>query len=247
MYVTAIYQGRPVQCYVPKAGFPEIDRTFAARFEALEDLLGSTGDPVAHAAAVAATVQRYDLAPDAAGDRRSGVLAAIRHAAGLGRLDAAALKRLNALLGGSAGPGSFRSGPAWIAAEHPAMSTHVGSPASRLGSLVSDVLSLQTRHGNALVRVLVAMVRLLQIHPFHDANGRTARLHACWAARAAFGPSPLFPQALARLWMGGSVGINQMCISVRDDDDWEPLFDGFLAAADQSVLAAAIQDERGVS
>lgn len=72
---------------------------------------------------------------------------------------------------------------------------------------------------------LVSLVRLLQVHPFFDGNGRTARLYATWLVCRQLGPSLLFPHLLDALWNRAEFSIGGACVASRDHDDWTPLLD----------------------
>jgi fido (protein-threonine AMPylation protein) len=109
----------------------------------------------------------------------------------------------------------------------------VGSPAGRLESLSREIFSLRERSGPVSLWAIVAMVRLLQVHPFADGNGRTARLYACWAAQRGLGGSDLFPGIVSALWMRANFCVNAACIAVRDHEEWTPLLERCLDAAAQ--------------
>lgn len=237
MYVTESFRGTPLQCFVPEPVFPRPLPRSAEKLDAVERQLERAADESQFRESTLAAVLRRDGCPDACGTRRERVEHAIDYAFSIKTLDASALKSINARLNGTART-DYRNGPIWIGSPHPATSTHIGSPTVRLNTLVSQVLAVQSRPGPALFRMLVCLVRLLQIHPFQEANGRTARLLACRMAAASLGNNPLIPRLVASLWNRGSLGINQMSVAIRDHDDWDPLIDAVVAQA--QALAAEL-------
>jgi hypothetical protein len=239
MYTTEIYQGTAFQSYVPKPIHPSFTAGQAAVIERLQSRVAKVeSNAFAFRTAMVEAVLRHEGSTGLAQSRRRQVNEAVDFALGCGTFDVKSLKAVNAILVGQASVG-FRTAPIWIAAAHPSLSTHVGSPARRLQPLVSQILAAQSRPGPIGLRALVAMVRLLQVHPFADGNGRTARLLACWWMADGLGKYPAIPIAISGLWRGGTIGINQMCVAIRDFGDWDPLLDAFVALA-QNALDAGI-------
>ncbi|MDP2186573.1 MAG: Fic family protein [Xanthomonadales bacterium] len=161
-------------------------------------------------------------------DRFAGLASAAARAFQSRKIQRRELIDLNALILGKPQAG-FRTGPVWIEAPHPALSSHVGSPAPRLDALVDAILTMVRRPWPTTLIAMVSLVRLLQVHPFFDGNGRTARLYACWLVRRRLGPSPLFLRLLDVLWNRAEFSILGASVAIRDRDDWSPILEYCLA------------------
>jgi hypothetical protein len=74
-------------------------------------------------------------------DRFAGLASAAARAFQSRKIQRRELVDLNALILGKPRAG-FRTGPVWIQASHPAMSSYVGSPAPRLDALVDVILAM---------------------------------------------------------------------------------------------------------
>lgn len=105
------------------------------------------------------------------------------------------------------------------------MSSYVGSPAPRLDALVDVILAMIRQPWPTTLIAVVSLTRLLQVHPFFDGNGRTARLYACWLVRRRLGPSPLFLHLLDALWNRAEFSILGASVAIRDRNDWNPLLE----------------------
>lgn len=125
----------------------------------------------------------------------------------------------------------FRKEPVWVGASHPSLAWHVGSPPVKLNELVDAILAMAQSPWPITLIALVSLLRLLQVHPFIDGNGRTARLYACWLVRQRIGHSPCFLALLDALWKRSEFSINAAGVSIRDHDDWPNFFDYCLHAA----------------
>jgi hypothetical protein len=239
MYVTDILLGKPYQSYVPRPVAPGISASFRRDFEALDRAI--LANPVDGQGAALSAVLQYDDEPTKPESRTCGVEQALARFSGRVRFGVRDLEDANALLTQRKGEG-FRRRPVWIGASHPGSSTHVGSPPGRLAALSREILSLRDQAGPVSLWAIIAMVRLLQVHPFADGNGRTARLYACWAVQHGLVGGDLFPGIIRELWIRSSFCLSSACIAIRDHEDWTPLLERCLEA---SARTATVRSDGG--
>lgn len=187
MYVTEILGARPYQCFIPQPLLPAVELSRVKAFSAFDRELIRTVDEstfIGHAAAtVAQTLNKLDAAT-----RHAEASEVLSVWLGRDRLGVEQLKKINAALTGKQ-TASFRTGPVWMGAAHPSDSWHVGSPPGRLNGLMKKLVELPQSGLPASMQTLIGLLRLLQIHPFEDGNGRTARFYAIWLAYRQLGPS----------------------------------------------------------
>lgn len=134
------------------------------------------------------------------------------------------LKRANAALLGV--PRSeFRTSAVWLGATHPGLSWHVGSPSEMLPGLIRKVLEIPGRLDSPSLTAVILLFRLLQIHPFADANGRTARLWAIRHIEREIGPACGFLDLIDALWDRKRIDINALSLETQTERSFDPLFD----------------------
>jgi hypothetical protein len=125
----------------------------------------------------------------------------------------------------------WRTTPVWIGHVAVERSVWVGASPREIPSLMSRWRGVMLRSAPVSLRLAVAMLRLLQIHPFPDGNGRTTRWVAVSAARA----SPLLTCGLERLtmdvWAAGAAFRQAASAGVSQDDDWSMWFDEWIRCA----------------
>lgn len=230
MFLTEISRGQVFQSYVPAPVWPRFDSTTRREFERVDEAIAaSVGAPLDPAQVVGLLVHERVDAPE----RALGVSAALDWLAACERMRRSDFFRLNAHVVGFE-TSSFRKTPVWMGGPTPATAWHVGSPAAQLDRLCDDVLRLSQQDGlPASLRALVALVRILQVHPFRDGNGRTARLYAWWLLRRRFGESPMALRLLAALWHRDQFDLHAASVSIRNDEDWSPLFQRVQAVVGQ--------------
>lgn len=116
---------------------------------------------------------------------------------------------------------SFRTLPSWIDGRHPADAWHVAPEARHVRGLVNEVASFAANaHSTPLLRACVTMLRLLQIHPFTDGNGRLARAFALSIMWTELGPDPRFVSVIQKLYANRAMHLHRVSLSVRERDDW---------------------------
>lgn len=187
MYVTEILDGRPYQCFIPQPLLPAVEASRIKAFATLDRALKNTADASVFTARAAATIAQTRNKLDAA-DRPAEAEAVLNAWMGRERLGIEQLKKINAALTGKQATG-FRSRPVWMGALHPSDSWHVGSPPARLNGLMKKLMELPQSNLPASLQALIGLLRLLQIHPFEDGNGRVARFYAIWLVYRQLGPS----------------------------------------------------------
>ncbi len=118
----------------------------------------------------------------------------------------------------------------WIGAPHPSASWHVGSPPDLLHGLIKHLLADPPAHHPASLTATLLLFRLLQIHPFVDANGRTARLWSIHTIHHRIGPACGHLKMLEMLWNRSRVDINSLSLSVQTENSFAPVFAYFETA-----------------
>jgi len=187
MYVTEMLNGRPYQCFVAVPMFPDIDASLVKAYSALDRRFAATLDPGAFPIRAAATVAQGRNRVDP-GDREARASVALQRWLVRDRLGVEQLRKAHAALTGAA-VSDFRRGPVWMGGPHPADAWHVGAPPSRLNGLMKQLMGLPERPWPSTLQALVALLRILQTHPFADGNGRIARWYAIWLAHRSLGPA----------------------------------------------------------
>lgn len=233
MYSTDVFRGGIYQGYVPAPVWPAFSPTTRKAFANLDrGLVRVAGNALDDGALAEALV--HDRADK--DERVPGVLAACRFASALGHISRDELLTLNALATGY--PSSrLRETPIWIGGAGPATAWHIGSPANQLPKLVDAVLAHSGRNDlPATLRGSVSLMRLLQIHPFRDGNGRTARLFAFRVMARQLGPSRTIADLLSMLWRRHEFDLHSASVAIRDAGDWQPYFDRILSWSTQSGI-----------
>lgn len=156
------------------------------------------------------------------GEVRPEVTRAVERLSQTGRFTEAALSRANAELLGMR-RSSLRARPIWIDGRHPAESWFVGPPPVKLPGLMRDLAAFCSDDAHpSLLRAVVALLQLLQIHPFEDGNGRTARVLFMALALRGLGPTELLPRFLRRLWAFRGLSLHGTSLQLRDSGIWGP-------------------------
>lgn len=222
MFEASVLDGVPYLSYVPRPLVPSLSPEQYRRFRQLDNQWKASVSDVGFVDVAADTVLLTNLASD--GRSRERCVEAVGHSLGLRRLEKTQLVLLNSELTASLVQ-SYRTTPIWMGATHPAHAWFVGSPPSRLNRLMEGVFDLARANQPVSFRALVSLMRLLNIHPFVDGNGRTARLYSIWLVNRYLGPSHLFLSLLQSLWTTPSFSLNGAGVAVRDSNDWSLLFD----------------------
>jgi len=229
VFVTEVSQGQVFQSYVPTPVWPRFDLATRRRFERVDQVIATTSVAMVDPSEVVSVIvqDRVDAA-----ERTPGVRQALAWMAGCERMRRSDFFRLNSHVVGFE-TSTFRKTPVWMGGPTPATAWHVGSPAGQLDRLCDDVLRLsQTGDLPTSLRALVALMRILQVHPFRDGNGRSARLYAWWLLRRRFGESPMALRLLAALWHRGQFDLHAASVPIRNDEDWSLLFQRVVEVVD---------------
>lgn len=187
MYVTEILDGRPYQCFIPQPLFPAVEASRVKAFATLDLQLKRNTDAAVFISRAAATIAQTRNKLDD-GDRLPEAEAVLNAWIERERLGIEQLKKINAIFTGKH-IAVCRSRPVWMGALHPSDSWHVGSPPARLNGLMKKLVELPQSNLPASLQALLGLIRLLQIHPFEDGNGRVARFYAIWLIYRQLGPT----------------------------------------------------------
>ncbi|GEM_PF-6805916 len=90
---------------------------------------------------------------------------------------------------------------------------------NRLGDLIDFVESASLP---PLLRAVVCLMQVLQIHPFTDGNGRLAQFLYWKIATSAGGERSELLRLPKRLWANGALELNRWALQLRRDNDWKP-------------------------
>ena len=221
MLVTRILAGRPYQSYVPKPLFPARDAGLIQRFREADTALAKTCNADAfsvHAVMAVVQPQNKHTAVAASPEARKALDVLLpRERAGVKQL-----KQANALLLG-AQHGEFRDKPVWVGAPHPGLSWHVGSPPDMLPGLMKRLIEDMPAEFPASLAATILLFRLLQIHPFADGNGRTARLWSLHHIHRRIGPACGYLHLLDRLWERRHFDIHALSLRAQSEDSLDPI------------------------
>lgn len=219
VYVTASIGTQVLQCYVPNRMWPSFTATDIGRFKAFDRKLSQSGSMDLDAVSAALTTVRTDSA-----ERCSGVRAALNIAAMSSAMDVATVKRVNSSITGNTA--AYRSGFAWSGAVGPRLAWHVGSPPDAVPRLMNSLIASSSRADLPATAVaLVLAVRLLQIHPFRDGNGRTARVLLWSVLTRRCGRTLLACELITWLWRRCDFDLHAASNDIRDHEDWSALMD----------------------
>lgn len=230
MYVTEALNGRPYQCFVPVPIFPAIDPALIKTYAALDREFARTIDASAFPVRAAGTVAQVGNRIDA-GDRHARAVSALERWLGRDRLGIEQLKKIHTALTGASTP-HFRTGPVWMGGPHPADAWHVGAPPARLNGLMKQLMGLPDSKWPVTLKAMVALLRILQIHPFKDGNGRLARWYAIWLVHHGLGPAIGVLDLLDRLCDRTRFDLNSASLDVQNSGR----FDDFLLRAHAILL-----------
>jgi hypothetical protein len=217
MFVTEILQGQPYQCFVPKPVLPNLDKAIIDAFKSVDKKLKMYPSSSDFNEACIATVCRVG----GSGNLITEVPEALSFAFSCRAIRKKQLLKLNHLMTQSNTSG-YRQNPSWLGAAHPAQSWHTGSPASQIEGLMDKVFDISSSNLPASLSILISIIRMLQIHPFADGNGRTSRLYACWHIKNMVGDKKPFLDLIDSLWQRNTFDLHFASLQIRDHDDWQP-------------------------
>ena len=130
----------------------------------------------------------------------------------------------------------------WLSASHPADSWYVAPPAPLVPKLIAETLSFANADSlAATMRLAISLVRTLQIHPFEDANGRTARALFLALGVRAMGPKMPLLSFLSHFWSARGLQLIGTSIRIRDTGQWRPFLDFALSCFDRCLSSPHAQ------
>lgn len=244
MYITEMLMGRPYQCFIPRPVIPVVGPRYLRAFAEIDrKCLASRDEGDIFMASAIEFVARVDTKRSSDG-RVANVAKMVANTLARNQIGITQLKKINAELVGRDEQG-FRTGPVWVGAPHPALSWHVGSPPGQLKALIKQCLSLPEMPMPSTMQALMGLIRLMQIHPFNDGNGRTARLYALWLGCRRLGASDRLLQLLSILTNRARFDLNAASLDVQNTGRFDLLFE-YLINADAQLRAQGSQCRDGV-
>lgn len=132
----------------------------------------------------------------------------------------------------------FRQDHVWLNGTHPSMSWFVGPPPEMVKKLASQCLQvLDDKELASSLRASVCMVRLMQIHPFLDANGRLARAVFCAHALNSRVSVELFLPYLQRLWLNGGHWLATQLNLLQNTENWNDILEFAMSAMHENSVS----------
>lgn len=129
----------------------------------------------------------------------------------------------NALLCGRSGEVSlWRSSPVWVGRVPRERSVFEGAAPKDISRLMIVWSKLHGRPLPMSLLIAISMMRFLQIHPFLDGNGRTARWVALRFARRHSFSINGFDSLILRVWAKGAAFRHACSASIVEEGDWGP-------------------------
>jgi len=133
----------------------------------------------------------------------------------------------------------LRSGSMWLGSAHPSDAWYVAPPAIGLPKLMDNLIDFVSDEKLPVtLRACVGLRQLLQVHPFVDGNGRTARAYFLAVLIRELGRRAPFISVLAHLWQFRAMAMHHTSLHLRDKGEWGPFLDlslaGFTAALNMS-------------
>ena len=222
MLVTRMLSGLPYQSYIPKPLMPPIEQPALDLCRRVDKWLATTCEPTTFASSLVDAITQPANRPTTATESASAQSAA-SYLLARDQVGSKHLKKINGLIRGQQGS-EFRDKPVWIGSPHPSASWHVGSPPNLLSGLIKHLLADPPAHHPASLTAIFLLFRLLQIHPFADANGRTARLWSIHSIHRNIGPAYGYLQILDILWNRSRVDINSLSLTIQSENSFFPVF-----------------------
>lgn len=224
MYVTRVANGRIVQYFEPRPLFPKFEACHRGAFASLDAAQDQSAAPDRD--------EQLSLAQKAVLQRRTSlgrgrqsdlVAVAVSNLHSGAPLNKEGLIRANGMITGSSLT-NFRRKDVWIGGASPCHALHVGTAPNRISPLMRALLESGTSSLPFTLRAVVVLLRILQIHPFEDGNGRTARLHFYQSMHARFGKGAFACEVLHALWNKSKIDIQAESHSICATEDWSRLF-----------------------
>ena len=222
MYVTRLLNGRPYQAFIPRPVFPSIEIDHIRRFKEIDSWLKRTLDTRRFIEDAPYTIAKMERRI-ASSEAFSCAERAVSYALTSRSFGCKQIKRANAILTGNPSA-NFRPGPGWVGAPHPSMAWHVGSPPENIEQLMKAVTQPPTEKIPASLDATIRLFRILQIHPFGDGNGRTARLTALRVIHERIGPATGYLWVVTRLWNRSKSNISTLSLDSQKSENLSDVF-----------------------
>lgn len=116
----------------------------------------------------------------------------------------------------------LRDRDVWIDSPSPELSWYVAPRAARVISLSIAALRIRDSDLSTLTTGLCAMLRLLQIHPFGDGNGRLCRALFLAHCTSALGHEPRLIGLTESLWTEHAFKLHQASRQLIAAESWDP-------------------------
>lgn len=223
MYVTRMLGRIPYQCFLPRPIVPEFSIDLRNNFKALEvKLIGLNSDNESYiekSSIVIAQARNKFGSNDRGLNARESVLRFFETQ----HVGVSQLTKIHASLTGVKNRG-LRNGLAWVGSQHPGTSWHVGSPPEQLNSLIKKLLTFDHNKLPSTLWATTAMLRILQIHPFADGNGRVARFYALWLLYKRMGPSTIAAEAINSLFDRSVLDLQSLSLHAQVSGDFNEIY-----------------------
>jgi hypothetical protein len=235
-------QGRPYAAHVPD----KLERAYtqflatADSFRGLDARFLEATSPTGFAETLRLLDSSANLSGDgsrSATDPRPPLHRIVARLSSRARIGLSDLLEANGQLTGRA-RSKLRDRPVWMDATHPADSWFVAPPPGLLRDSLIDMCALaQDASLPVTLRASVSMLLMLQIHPFEDGNGRTARALYAALVRRGLGPAQEAISALAGIWAFRGMKLHSASLHLRDLGEWGPYLELCLEALHRSAGA----------
>jgi len=131
------------------------------------------------------------------------------------------LKVANSQVRGLGVKATIRTSPMWIGAVHPADAWFVAPPAAEVHRLLRDLLAfINDGRWPLTLRTCVGMQQLLEIHPFSDGNGRTARALLLGKLMQRWGLRRSHLSVVAGFWQARGMHLHAASHAAQQSGDW---------------------------
>jgi hypothetical protein len=121
---------------------------------------------------------------------------------------------------------SIRKQAVWMDGSHPADAWYIAPPTRLVLPLLEDWCAwMNNKKHSVTLRGIVGLIRLLQIHPFDDANGRLSRVCFLGFMTQHFGRQACFAKFISELWAFRGLHLHRVSLELRDHENWQPYFE----------------------
>lgn len=138
------------------------------------------------------------------------------------------LRSVNGLLRGLNGPADYRTNACWIGHVAAHRSMWVGSPPALIYRLMRNWELLSNAGYPTSLQIALGSQRLLQVHPFEDANARVSRWYSLSMIHTQLGGNRSIFERMQRYWKLSALERVQIALTTDKGDGWNRLFDVWL-------------------